>query len=162
MRYIIFALSLCSCGQANMVIVDNELLEYAQRFEQQIGVSPADISMVFGKLENNAVGLCSINSEGRKITVDRTFWENSEEHVREELMFHELGHCAMFLNHVKDTGNNGCPVSIMYPYVLNYCYKQYTESYKEDLRGRRGTRTLSSNSNLEFFCDKNLDSVNQF
>lgn len=128
------------------VIIDQELAAYAYRFEEEIGVSADGISLGFGDLDGYVVGTCSIGSSGRKITIDREFWDRIEEHVKEELMYHELGHCAMYLDHDESIADSGCPVSVMYPYVLDYCYLHHADEYKQDLRGRRGTGTLSTKS----------------
>lgn len=155
-RLLFMLLILTGCGpefKKDPVVVDEELAEYAHRFEQDIGVGSGGISMAFGVLEGNTVGLCSIGPSGRKITIDSEYWSLISESQKEELMYHELGHCAMELDHDEGLLPNNCPVSIMYPYTFDYCYARYTSHYKEELRSKRSSRALSSMMSHEISCD---------
>lgn len=131
----VLALALSSCGK-KPVIVDAELLEYAMRFEQDMGVSTAGINMVFGELEGSKVGLCSIKNGEVKITVDKEYWATIAEPQRESLMYHELGHCAMGLGHDEAKNDNGCPRSIMFPYLFVSCYNSFRDYYISELRDK--------------------------
>lgn len=130
---------LSACGMPqDPVVIDPDLLEYSARFEQEIGVSSSGISMVFEELSDGAVGLCTVSASGRKISIDPNFWRSIDEDVREELMYHELGHCAMDLEHDESLmAGSRCPQSVMYPYVLGRCYSLNKTHYKQDLVGRK-------------------------
>lgn len=132
-KIVLFALALSSCGK-KPIIVDPELLEYAVRFERDMGVSTDDINMVFGKLEGSKVGLCSIKNGVVKITVDKEYWATIPELQREALMYHELGHCAMGLEHDEAKIENGCPRSVMFPYLFVNCYNSFRDYYISELR----------------------------
>lgn len=132
-------LVLASCGvNPGPVVVDETFSPYIQRFETEIGVSADGISMQFGNLEKDYVGVCSISWVEKSVTIDKTFWEQSNESQKEELIYHELGHCAMGLEH--DEGLrpvSNCPKSIMYPEMLGGCYPAFVEYYKEELRSKK-------------------------
>lgn len=160
MKHLI-CLILCSffvaCGQGfekDPAIVDAELLPYSKRFEQEIGVSTTDISIVFDNLDDDTVGLCIIRPGGNKIIIDLKFWQKSKAHIREEVMYHELGHCAMGLDHDKSVFNNNCPKSIMYPYVMDSCYLDYPNFYKEELRSKKENTNLANNISHHIYCKK--------
>lgn len=119
------------------VIVDDDLAPYASRFEDDIGRSTAGISMGFGDLSGNVVGQCTIQGPNKTILILKSFWDASDDYQREQLMYHELGHCALGLGHVSDLRqDDNCPISIMYPNVLGACYKTHQADYILDLRSR--------------------------
>ena len=157
----LISIALYGCGQypdieQAPVVVDEELLVYAQRFEEEIGVSTSGISIFFEELEGDTVGLCTISSLKREIRVDPTFWAEIEDHVKEELLYHELGHCAMYLDHDETMSDNYCPLSVMYPYVLDRCYFLYINDYKDDLKSRIGTGTLAGHKGLSSGEEKTI------
>lgn len=46
------------------------------------------------------------------IYIDNSFWETSEEMVRKRLIYHELGHDVLNLDHSEDPNN------FMFPYII--------------------------------------------
>lgn len=162
MKQIVYlaALSLLAgCGQEKTkepAIVDEALAEYVVQFETDIGVSAEGISVVFGELEKDMVGLCQTWSNGtKKITIDKEYWDMETETQREELMFHELGHCAMNLDHDESqmqTNRIVCPTSIMYPYTFEYCYAAYREHYVSELKNKTGPLILAAHSASSSGC----------
>lgn len=59
------------------------------------------------KMKGSLVGTCG--SSG--ITISLQYWKIASPAMREQLMFHELGHCSLGLGHV-------ATLSIMNPYLL--------------------------------------------
>ncbi len=45
------------------------------------------------------VGVCQIKLNGFTIQIDRTFWENTTEKSKRQLMYHELAHCLIYRDH---------------------------------------------------------------
>lgn len=134
--FVLILTTISACGKPNApAIVEPELGEYADRFEKDVGFSAANIDIIFDNLTDNIVGLCTTGL-GRKpeIKVDKGFWERSSDTAREELMYHELGHCALGLNHDKTVMSDGCPQSVMFPYVFSSCYKRQKDHYVSDLK----------------------------
>jgi hypothetical protein len=118
---------------------------------------------VVGFTNTNAVGRCyysKLPDGGREISI--SYWDFSwySESQREELVFHELGHCLCNLDHTHKGGtyrepdkeypsNNleewpklgylpdGCPASTMYPRVMGSdCYEKHRELYLQDILNR--------------------------
>jgi len=57
-------------------------------------------------------GLCKISNTGyRIIEINPEYWFNATENEREVLIYHEMGHCDLNLNHSET-------YSIMYPYGI--------------------------------------------
>ncbi len=111
-----------------------ELEKYVIEFEQ-IYNKRVNYSIVFGKLKENNIGKCNIRGRFRKITIDLEFYEKykDNEYVIHQLIFHELGHCTLLLDH-----NNGLDeifreISIMNSYAFgNKFYYQHNLDYYID------------------------------
>lgn len=95
---IAFTMTSCGCGRIKKTppIHDAELAEYTTGF-------PADIdhiSIEFAELDNRLAGLCRQWNNGRKlIQINKDDWVNRDDTRRRQLMWHELGHCALQLKH---------------------------------------------------------------
>lgn len=94
-------------------------------------------------LENPKIaGRChrySPNDPKNWIEFDEDYWNTLTYYGKEELVFHELGHCVYGLEHDERRGNVGIysevPLSIMYPVhfgSMNY-YKENTNYYYKEL-----------------------------
>ena len=59
------------------------------------------------------------------VKINRALWLTLSAGSREELIFHELGHCALSRNH-NSTVISGVPTSIMFPYHLGTIYQDPT------------------------------------
>lgn len=145
--FVICLLGLCACGQspndAAPVFVDPIVQPYFDRFTQNIGVSSNGISGYFTKLTAPIVGQCVVYSTGEKdIQIDPTFWANIDDDEREQLIFHELGHCSLMMQHIMTTttlNNDVCPTSIMYAYVFGntQCYTNNKAYYYAELASHK-------------------------
>lgn len=81
---------------------------------------------------SSAVGQC-VESDNY-IRIKRSAWEQYDGYERQALILHELGHCVHFLPHRTGLGENGWPLSIMYPYVLySYVYSSRYAYYNREL-----------------------------
>lgn len=141
MKYAILAIAILTsaCATVNTTAsVDSALKPYFSLFERSIGASTWDISGKFAPLEDGTVGECQVTKKGRKtVVIDPQFWLDSDQDGREQLLMHELGHCAKGLEHNNALLSDGCPVSIMYMYVFGQdnCYKLNKQYYFNELRG---------------------------
>jgi len=80
------------------------------------------------------VGLCRNRSGKVSIWIDKKEWESSSHLDREALMFHELGHCILSLEHNDTTERNGDPMSIMHSRAYSSSlYVKYRRSYLREL-----------------------------
>jgi hypothetical protein len=78
----------------------------------------ASMEIVFGTLNPNVeIGVCEVGI-GRKITIDPSSWATLQEYSRQNLIFHELGHCILNLGHDSTLMSNGIPNSLMNPSLL--------------------------------------------
>ena len=90
--------SIASCGNvvvSKMVESDEALVPYVQRFQQEYGAT-VNISVTFGEMAANFAGLCYY-SPYRHVTINKSIWQRLDESQKEQLVYHELGHCV--LNH---------------------------------------------------------------
>lgn len=75
------------------------------------------------------VGWCIMYSKPLKIQIDREYFDSSTDLEREQLIFHELGHCVLERDHTKHKDEHKKPMSIMYPYTLSE--STYVSKYRE-------------------------------
>lgn len=105
------------------LVSEATLTPYLKRFGDYYKVKTSHIATEFTVLNNtdqHTVGLCWAYDDGaRKIQIDTDYWNNITDNGKEQLIWHELGHCALNLGHDENliTRNNfvNIPESIMYP-----------------------------------------------
>ncbi len=100
-----------------------------------IRIGPSKITIIFGnpksKENPNAIGICS--HEDNLIVIEKQTWDKYDARDKEQLLFHELGHCLLNRDHcsLKDSDNI---VSIMYPNMLpSDLYKSKRKAYIDEL-----------------------------
>src|SRR5579884_1508973 len=99
---VLIALLSSSCGPPPdpSITQDPELIPFINSFESEIGVDASHVSATFSKLTSPDIGMCDSYDDGRRdIYIDRDEWNQMDYVGREQLMYHELGHCAMNLEH---------------------------------------------------------------
>ena len=123
--------------------VDEELWKYFQTFEvegqargYQIDLIDAgitgEITTIHSTFNNSFAGLCNAAKSHKAILIDNSFWDRSNEMSRELVVFHELGHCYLGLNHSTNLPSGGFCKSIMRPGNGN-CLDRYDSSTREQL-----------------------------
>jgi len=187
MKYIVLFLSvfLFSCSttpkeEDNMVVIvekepyiDPEFQPYVDKF---IAVSRgimdksdfARSTITMKELKGSTAGTCLAYPTydggdvyfSQEIEVDKTYWLSYSDLEKEDLMFHEFGHCYLHRGHTEEPKKkglvdffqkilfkiglfekkgylkDGCPDSMMYPYVLgNDCVYNNYEHYIDELFG---------------------------
>ena len=95
-------------------------------------------------LPNNVDAVCwSNNGIGQKVEIRRSRWNDLSEESREQLIYHELGHCVLNKEHHNgyEDGSTGywCPSSIMNPFTftewqIEECYTPDRFDYIKELR----------------------------
>ncbi len=128
-------LFLVGCGPA---IVDPKLAPYFQRFSTAIGVDTNGVNGAFVPVTRPAIAQCVIDGS-RTVQVDPDYWATMDDNGKEELLFHELGHCVLFLQHIFTFLPNTCPTSIMYPYIFgdSECYINNRQYYWNELKSHK-------------------------
>ncbi len=149
MKYWLGLLLLITVGCANpkfddIYAVNPELELYIQSFEYEstrlgIPLQITNLRAGFGNAKlagPTAIGFCR---RGRTplIIIDQAYWNTATVMEREHLMFHELGHCILNLEHnnkMVPVGIYSIPESIMYLYMFDdNMYVPNREYYLRDL-----------------------------
>lgn len=149
MEKLILLLFLVSCGDIKDMIYKKtpapapkssnaELLTYVEKFERLYGIN-VTVPVNFKDIEHGRAGVCYLWSSGyAEIEIDPDFWQTFTEEQREQLVFHELGHCVFKRQHDNTTTDN-CPTSVMRSYMFNtleiyQCYLPRYEYYIDELQ----------------------------
>ncbi len=131
---ITISLILVSCGPPKFV--DPEFEPYVDSFKQNAKIYNVpvifNLNIRFGdfsKQDYDVVGYCDWKND---IYIKRSTWEYYGWATREELIYHELGHCVLNKWHVNT-------FSIMRPYLLSeqYYFDNRTMLIKEFFTGVR-------------------------
>ena len=117
-----------------------EVKEYYSRFQEYYNVNPYYVSAGFvDKLDGTKVAICTSWDSGyREIRFKSSFWDGLGDYGKEQLVFHELGHCVFNLPHNNNRYSNGCPMSIMNEYAFGdtNCYSWYRDELISNLGGK--------------------------
>lgn len=112
---------------------------YIQEFEAHYNRSTADIPIAFDDLDPSVAGVCYRSYVAGSvrfayIKIDRNYWPKMSEYQKLNLIFHELGHCALNRDHVKSDSVRVCPTSFMYEQVLDTsCIRSNINSYIQEM-----------------------------
>ena len=117
---------------------------YIDSFTNEFNVA-VRVPVVLKKLEANKAGVCFVWSDGyREIQINSLHWEFFTEEQKEQLIYHELGHCVFNLGHDDSLmpNNRSCPNSIMRSFMFSQvealnCYVPERLHYMENLDARR-------------------------
>ena len=117
--------------------VDPVLEPYYQEYLYYTKRKRSNIIIKFGTLikdeGDRAVGVC--NYLFKEITIDKGYWKNASEIKRKALVWHELGHCDLFLLHNNSMFGDMCPKSVMNSFIPSeWCLNKYWEKYKREFR----------------------------
>ncbi len=121
----IFAiLTLVSCNDTNEYRIDNSFVDYLHRFENEASrrgknfdLSTTGLIIEFADLKDNTAGLTHYEDPIR-IEIDQTYWNNistsaGADLMKEDLLFHELGHGLLERRHLNSILENGDWKSMM-------------------------------------------------
>lgn len=104
--------------------IDSELQPYFDYFTAQTGISTAGLTGGFTSLDRNVAGECVWSNSYNEVRIDAVVWftYNYTHDEKQQLVSHELGHCAAHLQHINNCsdGTNSAtavcqaqPLSIM-------------------------------------------------
>jgi hypothetical protein len=158
MKKIFLVLFLCSCGVVDPPIttvevsnvpyvgmgIDPAFFNEVMAFEREWGrhVTNTDIFFV-ERLSDNHLGEtrnADLDSYQKIVMIDRQRWEqNPSVNYREPLIFHELGHAVLGLDHYDAVTEDGkCPRSVMHSNMMSRdCWEKNRRSYIDLLFKRR-------------------------
>lgn len=115
---LLLALSASACSQSvDFVDIDPVLRPYHTEFirlfaEAYPGLDPISVGIQFTELTDETAQ-CRIQGRSQVIYVDRSDWDGLCEAQRRAVIFHELGHCALYRDHSPNI------MSYMYERVLS-------------------------------------------
>ena len=119
------ALCLVGCGSNAPPNIDPAFDSIVNKWNN-LSTQQVNVDIQFKSLASSAdiVGECQYtddvsNPVGQIIYIDRTFWDNAADVVKEQMLFHELGHCVLLLIHHDCTMNGVKPESIMFPRIFS-------------------------------------------
>lgn len=133
-------LLLSACGTKEKAFIDPAFNEYVQDFEMKVGVPVNGVDIVFKPTQYPTLGVCWSGGTGNnKIEIDPTHWKKMSKYGREQLIYHELGHCVLGLKHNNgevEINNWTVEGSIMNSYWFGnaWYYLKYNEKYKQALK----------------------------
>lgn len=152
MFLLIAALTSCGTRDDYPVTVDGEIDVYFARFTEATNIPVVGISAGFTDLPGTDVGRCTvtehrdwstgvlISNTERVITADIEQWASASDLRREEIIYHEIGHCLLGRGHDDRTYLNSgvpTPVSVMHPLAFGDMpvYSEQHEYYLNELTG---------------------------
>jgi hypothetical protein len=127
------------------LVVDQELMPYVRRFVQEARSYGCEISPVvqvvgFGPdvmiqtLGKDAIAFCALHDDGnRSIWVSHYYWGKLSFFQRRMLLYHELGHCMLSMDHVDLMLDDECPLSVMHPYIADDDCTDLESYYHQEL-----------------------------
>ena len=126
--------------------IDPEMIAYVESFELDFNIKIDNLVVGFD-YDNLVVegdskaGYCEVKANLAQITINVKVWDNLKTNVhREQLMYHELGHCALRdFTHRDGKLKGGCPESIMNSRIFNDrairdCYIPRRGYYIEEMK----------------------------
>lgn len=126
-----------ACGRAP--VIDPAFQEYVKSFEAAAEVTVWSDIQFSDELTQSNAGRCNLSSKA--IVINRAEWQKWPVTFREQIMFHELGHCVLGrVAHVESVKSDSNPVSIMHPSfgVIPKYWKTNRAAYlKELIDGRQ-------------------------
>lgn len=131
-----------SCSIPIMFTKDTEFAENIQEFESLYNVE-VNVSVIFTEaMPDQEFGLCkyfTANDRRNIVYIDQNWWNNANFYARQQLLFHEFGHCIFGLKHnnkIRILGDYiNAPVSIMYPMPFGEfnVYRENLKYYYDEL-----------------------------
>lgn len=142
-------------AKTNSLILDSAssvFLPYVDQFNSYAKINKIDpstyssikLSMKLQPLMQGVIGQCSTNYKNSTIIINSNYWAKFNELDKKTVLFHELSHCLLFLNHnsqimnISVTQNDGSsvlkdvPSSIMNPFHVLEWYNSNELSFYEN------------------------------
>lgn len=115
--------------QQKIVSIDSSLQPYVNDFVDEgrsegVTIVIDNLSVRFADdIPGVAIGQCSMFDHGTvgtpSIIIERAYWDSHSEIAKKVVIFHELGHCVLFREHVWGWTASNIVASIMY-YSIQY------------------------------------------
>ena len=118
----IVTLVFCQCTKESQNYSATELNVYFDLFEQEAALRGLDIDLsamgVTGQIvkisDDHVAGRCKYSDRNpAMVMVDKSFWNKSNDVLKEYVIFHELGHCILNRTHRDESLVSGACISVM-------------------------------------------------
>lgn len=147
----LLVLSASGCGKKQkdheaFLQIDGSFQTYVNTFEQTAASEGGslvinDLILAFGSTPSiNETGVCEwAEDETPRITINKRIWDTLSDYDRQEVIFHELGHCVLRRIHQSGEisaygGAMNIPSSVMYPYrISGTIYRDNIVHYHDEL-----------------------------
>ena len=140
--FIVVFLTACAPSQPapiKVVSIESTYQPYVDAFQErarEIGTNVSIANLIIQsvpQLSTNIIAQCehsTINGVDQPptISVSQLYWKNFDVTYREQVIFHEMGHCVLNRVHRPEL-NSGIPISIMNPY--SFGGNPYVSNYKQ-------------------------------
>ena len=136
---------LCSCSEdQDLRFVEADLVPYFESFVEEGAKRGIEVDFealhvegfIQSTNEENVVGQCSHTEEApNAVIIDPVLWRIASESKKEQVIFHELGHCYLKRSHDDSKDASGVCISIMHS-GSNICslnYAQNRDYYLDEL-----------------------------
>ena len=147
MKYLLLILAMtgCSEGHKQQVIINQTFQTYVNGFisdgnSQGKPITVIDLIIEFNYgMPTNQWGVCTTGYDKTPtIDINADVWKTASDTFKEELLYHELGHCLLYRKHVTALYEviNGVFIqqSVMYPSLADQgFYIKYRQYYIEEL-----------------------------
>lgn len=151
MKYLIMLLLITGCGKGfedfirmgepkfKKAKTNPVFAPFIQSFETEFN-RKVNVPIVLKTIKQDYAGVCLVYSNGYKeIQINKDAWDYYSYEQKEQLVYHELGHCVFNKDH-DNTLRKNCPNSIMRSfmfneYEINECYLPEREHYMHNLGG---------------------------
>lgn len=133
---VLFLECLTTCGHDPRLgaSIEAPFLPFVEAFEFECKCKIMDVPISFQEIDEDHAGECwnyvVLFESYSEIAIDRLWWDTARPDVKEQLIFHELGHCVLHRDHI-DMEINQIPVSIMHPVVGLIPKTVYLEKRKD-------------------------------
>jgi hypothetical protein len=146
-KCVILLLLLTGCAKQapNVVNIEAKYQPYTAAFQaraQMVGSTAKVDNLIVQSVDTlgpSIVAQCIQGGDNPTIQVSQFFWNRLPVTYREEVIFHEMGHCVLNRGHRPDQ-NNSLSLSIMDPYIFggsayesNYTQYMHELFYQSDL-----------------------------
>lgn len=120
-------------------LTDLQFAPYIKKFEYYRKSSTIRTPISLADLSPKVAGVCRKTMINKipvysYVEINRDYWFKISELQRTNLVFHELGHCALNRGHVRPIFKKPCPSSFMHYQVMsNNCLKVHYNKYIREM-----------------------------
>ena len=145
-------LMISSCGPRMNRSIDPRVEEYVLEFEKEYGVY-VNYEIKVDYVKEGYVGWCKVDGDKTTVVIDQDYYEIYQNNYGaiHQLVFHELGHCSLYLDHNDAKNDRDEHVSIMNSYVFGM-YHYYIDNLDYYLESLVDHRAVPWGASKEWGC----------